>query len=77
MNNQERAEVAFEYFIKFGEVTIGDISEGGDVLTCVDVARILWLDDKHPGLSFNEYGVAYMSRASKEIHALIDKHYEY
>ena len=75
MNNQERAESAFEYFMEHGEVVIGDISAGADMFNCVDVARLLWIDDIHPRRSFDLYGVIYRNRALTEIRALIDKHY--
>ena len=88
MNNQERAESAFEYFMEHGEVTIGDVSLGADTLTRQDVIDDLdcesfLLDAVNSNIKFSdlansakEFNVIFDAKAFEMILILIDKHYE-
>jgi len=88
MNNQERAELAFEYFMEYGEVSIGNMAGEYETLTRMDVIqefdgedlmiamsknKILWTELTD---SVNAFQQTYSSKAFEMILKLIDKHYE-
>ena len=88
MSNQERAELAFEYFMEHGDVTIGDIKHGADTLTREDVLNELdyesfLLDAVSSDIKFSDlansvkaFNVIFDAKAFGMILKLIDKHYE-
>ena len=89
MNNQELAELAFEYFIENGEVTIGDYLSGelGDTLSRINVVQeldgeaLMMVMSKAKLLwtditdEVNAFQDMYTAKAFEMILNLIDKHY--